>query len=158
MEEWVVIENHPDYEVSNQGNVRSNKKWRGKGTILMKPKTRGYDRNYLCVILDNKSYSVHRLVASAFIPNLENKPTIDHIDRNTLDNRVENLRWATQSEQSINQRHRSSNTGQKHISLHAGGFQVTIKRSPTTYKQTFKTLQDAINFRDETIQHLHAFA
>jgi hypothetical protein len=158
MEEWIVIEGHPDYEVSNQGNVRSNKNWRGKKSIIMKPSTRGYDRNYQFVKLDNIRHSIHHLVATAFIPNTENKPTVDHIDRNTFDNCVENLRWATYSEQSINQKHSASNTRQKHISLHSGGFQVTIRRSPNTYKQTFKTLQDAINFRDETIQRLHVSA
>lgn len=45
---------------------------------------------------------VHRIVALAYIPNLENKPTVDHINRNPSDNRVENLRWASRLEQSLN--------------------------------------------------------
>ena len=60
--------------------------------------TTGYSR----VVLRGKHYKVHRLVAEAFIPNPENKPTVDHINRVRDDNRVQNLRWATHKEQAEN--------------------------------------------------------
>ena len=67
------------------------------------------DRGYhqVCLQDDNKkrcSWRVHRLVAMCYnIPNPENKPYIDHIDRNTHNNHVSNLRWSTCSENQLNQ-------------------------------------------------------
>lgn len=57
---------------------------------------------YREIRIKKKSYFVHRLVAETFIPNPENKPTVDHINRDTTDNRLLNLRWATYSEQRDN--------------------------------------------------------
>jgi hypothetical protein len=48
---------------------------------------------------------LHRLLAEQFIPNPENKPTVDHINGQIYDNRLENLRWATLSEQRQNRGH-----------------------------------------------------
>lgn len=61
---------------------------------------------YLTVLLwnnnESKRVNVHRLVALAYIPNPDNKPTVDHINWDRADNRVENLRWATRKEQGNN--------------------------------------------------------
>ena len=54
-------------------------------------------RGYLSVQYKGKEYQVHRLVAECYIDNTENLPTVDHINRNPSDNRVENLRWASYS-------------------------------------------------------------
>lgn len=58
----------------------------------------GYHR----VKIKRKTYKVHRLVAETFIDNPENKPTVDHIDRDKSNNNVSNLRWATSQEQREN--------------------------------------------------------
>jgi len=63
---------------------------------------------YYQVKLSNDSYRVetlllHRIIAETFIENPENKPTVDHIDRNKNNNTISNLRWATRSEQVFNE-------------------------------------------------------
>ena len=60
------------------------------------------NKGYLSISIDRKQYLVHRLVAETFIPNPDNKPTVDHIDRDPHSNAVANLRWATYSEQNKN--------------------------------------------------------
>lgn len=106
MEEWRCVKDFPHYLVSSLGRVKSLPgdskgvvKYRIAEKIL---KTIINNHGYKWVNLYNgtkrKSCYVHRLVAEAFIPNPENKPNIDHINTDTLDNRVENLRWVTQKE------------------------------------------------------------
>lgn len=89
----------PNYQVSNFGNVKSFCKNKDAGKLL-KPFTD--TSGYLQVDLCGKLFLIHRLVAMAFIDNAENKPCVDHIDTNRLNNKVENLRWVTSKENANN--------------------------------------------------------
>ena len=111
--EWRVITHLPNYEVSTDGQVRNKK----TGQVL---KTSPNGGGYLSVRLrkEGKGHTkrIHRLVGEAFLPNPDGKPMIDHINRDRMDNRLENLRWATSSENNQNTGRRSdSTTGYKHI-------------------------------------------
>lgn len=57
---------------------------------------------YMLICIEGKRYSAHRLVAETFIQNTDDKPFIDHINRDRADNRVENLRWVTNGENQRN--------------------------------------------------------
>ena len=98
MEEWRSIADYPNYEISSFGNVRNVE----TGRILKPEKVNGYYRIQLHKNGVPRVFRIHRLVATAFIPNPENKPFIDHKDHNRTNNMVENLRWATGHENNGN--------------------------------------------------------
>lgn len=87
------------YEVSNLGNVRNSK----TGRLLKKLSDR-YGYPVVCLHENGKRYmlKVHRMVATVFINNKENKPQVDHIDGNKNNNVFTNLRWVTPKENSHN--------------------------------------------------------
>ena len=81
------------YQVSNMGRVKSLR----RNIILKSRITRnGYERVNLSANNIPKLYSVHRLVANAFISNPDNLPQVNHKDENRTNNHVDNLEWCTQ--------------------------------------------------------------
>ena len=108
MEEWRKIPGYEEYEVSSLGRLK-------KGERILKHYINRYE--YITLSIDGirQRKIVHRLVALAFIPNPENKPTVDHIDRNKTNNHVSNLRWANGTEQNINTSRPIGESGYKNI-------------------------------------------
>ena len=96
MEVWKKIKGFEKYEVSNLGNVKS--------YHYKKPKNLKCEFNlgYYRVMLSNKKikkrFFVHRLVALAFIDNINNKPQVNHIDECPKNNNANNLEWVTHRE------------------------------------------------------------
>jgi len=115
-EEFKVIKGFENYSISNLGNVANM-----KTAKIKKPRinTSGY---YIIDIRNNGKTAtkyIHRLVAQEFIPNPTNKPCVDHIDNNPLNNNANNLRWCSNSENQMNRAISSNNTsGIKGVSFH----------------------------------------
>ena len=110
MEVWKKIDGFENYEVSNLGNVKrldslvhqSGKIFKYKGRILKQETVKGYKRVSLSKENKVTRFQVHRLVATAFYMNFNDKKCVNHINGIKTDNRSINLEWVTYSE---NERH-----------------------------------------------------
>jgi len=100
-ETWKEINNFSKYEISNYGNLKNKDTQK-----ILQPSIKS---GYLCTSLtdyngNRKQFKIHRLVALNFIPNHENKETVNHINHNRLDNHINNLEWMTTREQNNHKR------------------------------------------------------
>lgn len=106
LEEWKDIKGFEGlYQISNYGRVRSlDHKTNGRkytGKILSTKVSAGYPLVRLSNGATKTSCRVHKLVAEAFIENLDNLPEVNHLDGNKNNNFVENLEWCTSKENKI---------------------------------------------------------
>jgi len=136
-EQWKNIENFSRYEISSLGNIRN------KNTqkyLKLRLNFSGYVQiNIINDENQTKHVHVHRLVGKSFIENVDNKPTIHHINFIRNDNRVENLQWATVIEQNNNK------MNQKYIIHHSNN--VIWRLSLNNEKiEKYSFLKDAVDW------------
>lgn len=95
MEIWKLINNHPNYMISNKGRIKSlNYKRTGQEKIMIPRKSgNGHLKISLSTNGVKTDYLVHRLVAIHFLPNPDNLPEVNHKDEVKTNNQVENLEW-----------------------------------------------------------------
>lgn len=141
-EVWVDVEDYPGYKISSLGRVMSFMRSPSGRILKLKPHPKGYMYTRLYNESGSRGFKVHRLVASHFIGNPLGKPQVNHINHDKADNSVENLEWATQSENMI---HSISVTGSLH---YASMFGRTGVKSP--YSKEVKQYN-----LDGTLIHTH---
>jgi hypothetical protein len=147
-EEFVPIHGFERYAISKSGNIMNIKTGRIMSQHINVHTKTGYKSVKVKLVNDDgvQTYcTVSRLLAKAFIPNPEGKRTVDHIDRNSLNNDLTNLCWATQSEQALNQHHALGSSGHKYIYKNGNGWQISIPRLKIS--KYFKTIDGALAAR-----------
>ncbi len=142
----------PDYMVNRVGDVFSKRNSR-----LLSGRIDCY--GYKQVNLNKKSFRVHRLVAITFIPNPEFKEDVNHINHNKLDNRVQNLRWVSHSENMMNKSVQKNNKlGLKGIYEEETHYRAQIsknkKQISKSFPKTEKGLEEAKTWRKEKEKEL----
>ena len=122
-------------------------------------KDTGYSQVYLCKNALYETYRVHSLVAQHFIPNDDNKPCVDYKDMCKTNNHMNNLRWATVSENHMNIKAQSNNrSGVKNVSLCSRSkkwrviFQVNGKQVCFGY---YVDLEQALSVASKVRKKLH---
>ena len=153
--DWAPIRHIPDYVVSSAGCVMSYKygDWRELNPYIGK---NGYA--YVNLRRDGQTvrYYIHRLVAEAFILNPENKPAVNHINGDKLDNRVENLKWVTYQENSIHAfEHGLSRMPDKDITIEANRTPVRAISLHTGEVMDFYSQAEAAEALDITRPHIN---
>ena len=140
-----------DYEISKEGKIYSLKNNKRKEIIGFIDKY-GYRRVLLYENGKRKRYFVHRLVATKYIPNPENKTQVNHKDGNKLNNSVENLEWVTPKE---NIQHAIK------LKLRTAGNNKLTECQVKEIKLLFKTksmkeISEIYNVSVSCIKHIHA--
>tara|TARA_R110000822_G_scaffold58573_1_gene146483 strand:+ start:105 stop:647 length:543 start_codon:yes stop_codon:yes gene_type:complete len=146
---------YPNYKF----NIKTNKVYSEYKNIYMtcKLNDKGYYRCHIQVNKKQKSLYLHRIIFQVNNPtiNIDNL-IIDHIDRNPLNNNLDNLRIATKAQNCQNRKTQKNNTlGYKNIRKHITNFQVRIERNGKSYSKKCKTLEEAIILRDIKLLEFH---
>lgn len=164
MENWKVIKEYPRYSVSDNGRVKNNI---SDKIISQRQATNGYMR--VNVRTGQTKYekpitlSVHRLVAEYFLPKIDGKEYVNHIDCDKTNNNVANLEWCTAKENSIHAYNSKSlyrdkcndniikaqDCCKKHISVYKDGFLIgeyeSIKQASKYLNISIKTIYNGLH-------------
>ena len=152
------MENWQDYYyVKENGEIWRKVGKRCRVERLLKPRNSGKGYLYIAICGEGfiKKMYIHRLVALTYIPNPDNLPFIDHIDRNKLNNNIENLRWVTRSQNAVNILWKPGKSGEKYISIKKNGtYHISFNRNKIKYRRHLPktvTIEEAVVVRDKML-------
>tara|TARA_R110002074_G_scaffold280376_1_gene451815 strand:+ start:55 stop:504 length:450 start_codon:yes stop_codon:yes gene_type:complete len=144
------IEGYSNYLIYEDGRVFSKKRLGTNGGFM---KANPNSEGYLQVQLNNyghKTFRIHRLIATYYIPNPNNYEEVDHKDRNRQNNSIDNLRWVNRS---MNQQNKglfkTNKLGISNIYQADYGYRFKIVRNGKKHQKRFKTLEEAIKYKEE---------
>jgi len=161
MQEYIEDTESGIYRVTSAGQVFTQTKrkiplvtvgmeFTGKFKFILEPEREmSYtvnNRGYQTVVIRRKTHMIHRLVAQAFIPNPDNKPCVNHIDGNKLNNQVSNLEWCSIQENNLHAR-------QTGLHKQAVGHKIQYQ-SDATKSKALANLKDKSKLSPEQVRYV----
>jgi len=153
----VPIKNYQNYSFDLNSNQVYNTKY--KRYLKISSNNNGYYKIRLRENSKDKTFLFHRLVYEIYKGEIPKGLCIDHIDNNTENNNIDNLRLATYSQNCCNRLTAKTNksTGYKNIRFRNNKYEVNITKNNKKfiYSNKFKTLEEAIENRDIQLKLIH---
>ena len=157
MGDFENIKNYETYGINKIGEIKD---YRTGKIMPQYTNPQGYKKINLRNPNGVKCFQVHRLVAIQFIQKVDNKPEVDHIDRNKSNNNVDNLRWSDDYEQAENRGDFKNNkTGHKYIWFEesCNSYVFNITRNKKKHRKRFNskkyTLEDVVKYKEDYIKN-----
>ncbi len=156
MEIWKTLTDFPSYEISTFGSIRRILGRDKKPIIprILKQSTDSWGYKQICLSENGRQSTkkIHSLIMLTFSKKPSEFHTIDHIDRNKSNNNLDNLRWATMTEQRVNTEKQENNNIYR---TKQNTYRVIIRRNKTCICwKTLKSLQEAIDYRNDFLNNL----
>ena len=145
-----IIPNFENFTIYENGDIYSKTRRGGGGKLTPYLTKNGYYRVNLTKDSKNNLFFIHRLLAICFIDNPDNKPFIDHIDRNRTNNNLNNLRWVTNKENCNN---KDKPKGYIHINKRTYGdktyeyIRYCYYEDGKKKSKNFKTIEEAEDYK-----------
>ena len=148
LENFQDIKDFPNYKINENGEIYS----KIRNRLLKSKMNKGYIK--ICLRKNNKGYTktLHRLLGIQYLPNPNNFPCIDHINRDKLDNSLTNLRWVSYATNAKNKSSKKNAT-----SIYVGVRKTHNKKKPYRAETTFQGKKYNIGYYKTELEAYDAY-